>query len=170
MEDSGTRQAVIMVPLIVEAFKYWSPNGVAVDEQTGNMFVVDINNRHIVSLATDGQVRWTLGPQNGDMAKSPFNITRSAAVDPNGPVYVSDAPDRIVILDQDGNLVSIVGERGTENTQLNYPEGIYVTDDSRLQVAGRENNRVQVWDLSAELDTADLGDVEISKEALRNYQ
>lgn len=150
--------------------QYDFPNGIAVDEETGNVFVVDVNNWRVVSLTSDGQVRWILGRQEDGAVKSPFRLPRSVAVGPDGLVYITDAPDRIVVLDQDGNLVSVEGERGTAEAQLNFPEGIYITDNNRLLVADRENNRVQVWDLAAEPNTADFTEVEKFKEALRNYQ
>ncbi len=150
--------------------QYDFPNGIAVDEETGNIFVVDVNNWRVVSLDMDGNVRWILGRQEDGAVKSPFRLPRSVAVGPDGFVYVTDAPDRIIILDQDGNLVSIVGERGTEEAQLNFPEGIYITQDNWLLVADRENNRVQVWSLTSEPDPADPVEVEKFKESLRDYQ
>ncbi len=107
------------------------PNGIAADEETGNIFVVDVNNWRVTSLTTTGNLRWILGRQDNGAVKSPFRLPRSVAVGPDGLVYVTDAPDRIVVLDQAGNLVGIIGERGTEETQLNFPEGIYVADDGR---------------------------------------
>ena len=149
--------------------QYDFPNGIAVDEETGNLFVVDVNNWRVTSLTTDGEIRWMLGRQEGGAVKSPFRLPRSVAVGPDGLVYVTDAPDRIIVLDQDGNLVAIIGERGTEDTKMNFPEGIFVSDSNQLMFADRENNRVQVWDLTDELDPPDPVEVQDFKDALRNY-
>ncbi len=160
MEHWGTRGS--------QVGQYDFPNGIAVDENTGNIFVVDVNNWRLVSLDMNGKVRWIIGNQENGVS-SPFRLPRSVAIGPDGLVYVSDAPDRILVFDQDGNLVSILGERGTAETQINFPEGLYVSDDNRLYFADRENNRVQIWDLTGEMSTPSEGDVNKFKEALKQY-
>ena len=149
--------------------QYDFPNGIAIDKDTGNIFVVDVNNWRVVSLTEDGRVRWTIGGEGNGEAKSPFRLPRSVAVGPDGLVYITDAPDRIVVLDQDGNLVGIIGERGTEQTQINFPEGIFITDDNRLLFADRENNRVQVWQLTNDLSEPGIAEVQKFADATKHY-
>jgi DNA-binding beta-propeller fold protein YncE len=161
LEHWGTRGAA------VGQFDF--PNGIAVDENTGNIFVVDVNNWRLISMTEDGRYRWVLGIQDNGQVKSPFRLPRSVAVGPDGRVYVSDAPDRILVLDQDGNLTGIIGERGTEETKMNFPEGLFITDDNRLLFADRENNRVQVWQLSDNISEPDAGEVKKFADGLRWY-
>jgi DNA-binding beta-propeller fold protein YncE len=147
--------------------QYDFPNGIAVDASNGNIFVADTNNWRIVALTPDGKVRWTLGNQEKENVSSPFHLVRSVAVGTDGLVYVTDAPDRIVVLDQDGNLKSILGERGTQETKLNFPEGLFISSHNRLYLADRENNRIQVWQLSNQLPVPSPADVDKFKKALK---
>lgn len=143
------------------------PNGIASDPKTGNLFVADTNNWRMVSLTKDGKVRWTLGNQADEKIGSPFHLLRSVAVGADGLVYITDAPDRIVVLDQDGKLVSILGERGTEESKLNFPEGLFISQSGRLFLADRENNRVQVWQLNQQLPQPEKADVDKFAKALK---
>ncbi|MHB1390599.1 MAG: SMP-30/gluconolactonase/LRE family protein [Thermoleophilia bacterium] len=146
---------------------YDYPNGIAVDPADGNIYVVDTNNWRLVALTPGGRVRWTVGGQDNGRVSSPFQAPRSVAVGPDGLVYVSDMPDRIVVLDPHGALVSILGGRGSGDGQLNFPEGLAVTGDNRLLIADRENNRVQVWQLATPAAPAGA-DVDKFRKATRN--
>jgi len=131
------------------AGQYDFPNGIAADKETGNIFVADTNNRRIVSLDSDGKIRWMLGVSTKDDSTSVFQLPRSVAVGSDGLVYVTDTFwHRIVVIDQDGKLVSMFGERGTQDGQFSFPEGLAVSTSNRLYVADRQNNRVQIWQLS----------------------
>lgn len=150
-----------------EVGNYDFPNGIAIDQTNGNIYVVDTNNWRVVALTPDGKPRWTLGNQDDGKVSSPFHLPRSIAVGPDGRLYVSDVPDRIIVLDSDGNLVATIGDRGTEDAQLNFPEGIAITASNKMVFADRENNRVQVWQLSDPLPTPSTADVDKFKKALR---
>lgn len=62
------------------------------------------------------------------------------------------------------------GERGTEDAQLNFPEGLAISSSNKLYIADRENNRVQVWQLTSEMPLPDTAEVEKFKKAMRTYQ
>ncbi len=145
------------------------PNGIAVDPNNGNVYVVDTNNWRLEALTADGKPRWAIGNWADAGIGSPFHLPRSVAISPNGLLYVSDIPDRILVFDLDGNLKSIIGERGTEDTQINFPEGMTVSSSNKLYVADRENNRVQIWQLVDELPTPGNADVEKFKKATRRF-
>ncbi|MHB1325926.1 MAG: 6-bladed beta-propeller [Thermoleophilia bacterium] len=147
--------------------QYDFPNGITVDPDNGNIYVVDTNNWRVVALANDGTVRWVLGNLYDEDIPSPFHLPRSIALGPDGLLYISDIPDRIVALDQEGNLKSLLGERGTEENKFNFPEGLTFAADRRILVADRENNRVQVWRLTDRLPVPSQPDVEKFKKALK---
>lgn len=147
--------------------QYDYPNGIAVNPESGNLFVVDTNNWRVISLTKDGKVRWVLGNLYEENIPSPFHLPRSIALGPDGLLYISDIPDRVVVLDQDGNLKWFIGERGTELSKLNFPEGLALSPDKRLIVADRENNRVQVLQLKDNLPLPSPDDIIKFKKALK---
>ena len=147
--------------------QYDYPNGIAADPKTGNIYVADVNNWRLVCLGEDGKVRWTLGRQTQGNVPSPWHLLRSVAVDGNGNVFISDSPDRIVVLDKNGKLISLLGERGTDETKLNFPEGIFVSALDRLYIADRENDRVQAWQLNSQLPAPSSADVDKFAKALK---
>lgn len=151
-----------------EVGNYDFPNGIAVDPASGNIFVVDTLNKRIVALTPEGKPRWTLGAQDGGKIPGPLDLPRSIAVGPDGRLYITDTSmSRIVVLDADGKLISIIGERGTGDAQLNFPEGLAISASNRLVFADRENNRVQVWQIADPLPTPGAADVDKFAKALR---
>lgn len=150
-----------------EPGQYDFPNGIAVDRESGNIFVADTNNRRIVSLDRDGTVRWMLGTPKDAPDTSVFQLPRNVTVASDGLVYVADTFwHRIVVIDQDGKLVSMFGERGTQDGQFSFPEGLAVSGGNRLYVADRQNNRVQIWQLAEPMPKVKESDVATWSEAL----
>lgn len=145
------------------------PNGIAVDPETGNLFVVDTNNWRLVSLTPEGKTRWAIGNWGDANIGSPFHLPRSVAFGPGGLIYVSDVPDRILVLDTDGNLKAIIGERGDQDAQLNFPEGLAVSPANRLFLDDRENDRVQVWQLTDNLPLPSTAEVDKFNKAKRSF-
>lgn len=129
----------------------------------------DSLNRRLVALDTGGKVKWTLGaPDVEGQIISPLQLPRSVAVGPYGLVFVSDSfSHRIDVFDKDGKLVSIFGKRGTNDYELNFPEGIAITSDRRMYIIDRGNNRLQAWRLATELPQPDGSDVKKFSETLK---
>ncbi|MCL4474341.1 MAG: NHL repeat-containing protein [Actinobacteria bacterium] len=145
------------------------PNGITVDPATGNLFVVDTNNWRLTSLTPDGKTRWAIGNWTDANISSPFHLPRSVTVGPNGLLYVSDVPDRILVFDLDGNLKSIIGERGDQDAQLNFPEGLAVSPTNKLYLDDRENGRVQIWQLTDNLPVPGTPEVDKFAKAKRSF-
>ncbi|MFA6001610.1 MAG: hypothetical protein WC828_05790 [Thermoleophilia bacterium] len=154
-----------------EMGQYDYPNGVAVDRATGNLFVTDTINRRVVSLNSEGKLRWVLGVVDaGKGDASVFQLPRSVAIGNDGLVYVTDTfSHRIVVLDQDGTLVSMFGERGTDDAQFSFPEGLTISSSDRLYVADRQNNRLQIWQLAPPLPSVTPADVKRFGGALKKF-
>ncbi len=131
--------------------------GIVVDPNTGNFFVADSLNRRIVALNSSGQVRWMVGSPdvNGNIT-SPFGLPKGIALGPDGNVYVSDNfNNQFVVLTQDGDVVSVFGEKGDQNGQVNFPDGIAITSTKRFYICDRMNNRIQIWQLPDTLPQPD---------------
>jgi len=138
------------------------PNGIAVDPNSGTVYVGDILNRRVVAMDQSGQIKWAVGQSDlAGQSRSYFGLPRGIAVDSSGNVWVADTLNfRLTIIDPEGNLVSIGGARGVEDGLFNFPEGIDINDDGTILVADRENNRVGALRLRnpesiAEADPAD---------------
>jgi DNA-binding beta-propeller fold protein YncE len=139
----------------VETGEFNFINGIAIDQESGDIFVSDSLNRRVVALNRKGQVKWTTGkPDKGTKLISPFSLPRGIAIDAWGRLFVADTFEhRLVVLNQDGSFVTTIGERGVEDGQFNFPEGLSIANN-RLAVADRSNGRVQVFNLGWELPKA----------------
>lgn len=137
--------------------KKWSGRGGALGQwdypiaiaigKDGTMFVADQLNRRVVAMDQNGVIKWALGqPDKGGKANSFFGLPRGIAIDNEGRVFISDTfHHEIVVVTQAGKLVGVIGKRGVEDGQLNFPEGISFTSDGDLLISDRENDRVQAW-------------------------
>lgn len=123
------------------------PNGIAIDQKSGTIFVTDVLNRRVKAMNSKGVVKWVIGkPDEGGNIVGFFSLPRGIALNnQQGYLYVSDTfANRIVVLDTEGRLISIIGKRGLDDGQFNFPEGLNFTADGKLLVADRENNRIEV--------------------------
>jgi DNA-binding beta-propeller fold protein YncE len=73
------------------------------------------------------------------------------AVDSNDNIYVTDRDnDRIQIFTSNGTFITAIGSQGSEDGQLNRPEGVGVDPYSNtglVYVADTGNSRIQVFKL-----------------------
>lgn len=161
--------------------EYAFPNGIAIDQKTGNVFVADVLNRRVVSLTNKGELRWILGkPDKLRKAKrgtervgtlvSFFQLPRSIAIGPDNNLYITDTfANQIIILDQEGNLIGGVGKRGVNDGEFNFPEGIAFRDDGVAYIADRVNNRVQAIEFSEPYPKLDGDKKKQHKAQLRKF-
>ncbi len=126
------------------------------------VYCVDDADHTVRKFTPDGQLLLTLGTSNvpsdtGYDGKSlpsiahggpPFNRPTNLAVAPSGDLYVSDGYGnaRVHRFSPTGELLQSWGEPGTGPGEFHLPHGIGVTPDSRVLVADRENDRIQVFD------------------------
>ncbi len=122
------------------------PNGVTADDD-GSIYVSDSNHARVTAFGPDGAWRWNLGAIPGGSAEasgSRLSLPRGLTKTDDGSIIVVDAFGfDLVRISADGRLLGRYGERGVQPGQLNFPNDV---DDSgsRLLVADKENNRVQV--------------------------
>jgi tripartite motif-containing protein 71 len=122
------------------------PSAVVVDPKDGSFYVTDQLNHRLVAMSPTGSVKWVIGRKNSKgKSVSIFSLPRGLALDSEGRLYVGDTFfHRIVVLSTEGELISVMGQRGTDEASFNFPEGLALDGEGRLLVADRENNRVQV--------------------------
>jgi tripartite motif-containing protein 71 len=122
-----------------------SPEGIAVDPSSGNVYVADTGNNRIQTFSSNGTfiAEWgRYGTGNGSLS-SPRDI----ALDQAGNVYVADTGNnRIQTFSSNGTFISVLGRDGGANGTLRSPEGIAVDPSSgNVYVVDTDNNRISVF-------------------------
>ncbi len=122
-----------------------NPKGVAVNEDTGDIYVADTANDRIVRYDADGRLLGTFGstPVNGAPLDGPWDV----AVNENDWVYVADTGnDRIVRYNADGTGGATWGSSGSGNLRFASPKGIDVDTGGDVWVADSGNDKIKVYD------------------------
>jgi len=128
----------------------------------GFVFCVDLVDHTVRKFTPEGRLLMTLGTPgvpsdtggDGREAKikrsaGPFNGPTDVAFGPSGDLYVSDgyANARIHRFSAGGKLLSSWGSPGDGPGEFVLPHNVVIADGTKLVVAERDNNRIQVLDL-----------------------
>lgn len=122
------------------------PFAVAVDSKE-NLYVTDQVGKRVVVLNAKGELLRAFGKNAG--LERPCGLALDAR---RGLLYVSDpatlqSPNhRVVVFDLEGNLVRVVGTKGTGDGELFFPMFVALDPEGNLYVADTMNFRVQVFD------------------------
>lgn len=134
--------------------RFESPRWVARDGSGSGIYAVYPRVNKVVRFDSDGN--WV--SEFGARGSQPgfFDEPRCVAVDYRGMVYVSDyGNDRIQRFESDGRFAEIIGialQKGKKATgALAKPEGVAFDRFGNLFVSDADNNRIQCFDLRAEL-------------------
>ena len=127
-----------------------------------SVYCVDDGDHTVRKFNSDGRLLFTLGTAgvasdtgyDGSTIESikqggpPFNKPTGVAVAPNGDLYVSDGYGnaRVHRFSSDGVLLGSWGEPGVGPGQFYLPHSVWCTNDGRILVADRENDRIQIFD------------------------
>ena len=127
-----------------------------------SVYCVDDGDHTVRKFGSNGELIYTIGTPgvasdtgyDGSSIESivrggpPFNKPTSVTIAPNNDIYVADGYGnaRVHRFSQDGALISSWGEPGMGPGQFNLPHGIWCTNDNRILVADRENDRIQIFD------------------------
>jgi len=110
----------------------------------GNLAVADSNNNRVVIFAIDGSISRTLATAG----KDPLLMPRGLGFDAQGHLHVASVFNhQIEVFDSALNFLYAYGERGAADGQFNFPNDLRISGD-RVYVVDRQNNRVQVWQIS----------------------
>jgi DNA-binding beta-propeller fold protein YncE len=114
----------------------------------GRVIVVDRDAHQVLIHDTEGQRRLALGTRHKPSMGAPFSHPTSAAIAPDGDIYVSDGYGNSVVhrFGAHGKLKRTWGEPGTGPGQFTTPHAVWIDPRDRILVADRENNRVQIFD------------------------
>lgn len=130
------------------------PNGIDVGED-GSIYVADSNNLRLQAFDSKGKLKWVIGKKPKDVtgtqhqADRAFGLPRNVDVGPDGNIYVADAFHfQIKVFSPEGKQLAGMGQLGSGEGQLYYPNGIAVTDDKIIYLVDKQANRVQALKLT----------------------
>lgn len=114
----------------------------------GRVLVVDRDAHQVLIYGAQGGRRLALGQRHHPRLQAPFNHPTSAALAPDGDIYVADGYGNSAVhrFGPDGGLKRSWGEPGAEPGQFSTPHAVWIDQRDRVLVADRENNRVQIFD------------------------
>src|SRR6202047_744891 len=148
------------------------PHGFTLDDD-GNLWATDVNDgetvlgmsarnaegvvmgQEVLKLSPDGKVLMVLGKQGvAGTGPDAFDRPTGVAIAPNGDIFVSDGHNpnkfgtaRIVKFAKDGRFIKAWGHKGAAPGDFDEPHDIFLGgSQSRIYVADRRNNRIQVFD------------------------
>lgn len=126
------------------------PHGLTIDDQD-NVWLTDVGRHQVFKFTNEGDHLLTVGTNgvSGD-GSSHFSLPTDVAVLPDGRFYVSDGygNSRIVRFSAYGKYEFEWGTRGSEPGQFDLPHGIAINAEGHIYVAGRSNQRIQIFDTS----------------------
>jgi len=118
------------------------PWGIAVNQNNGEVFVVDQNNHRVQVFDADGNFLRQFGSQGA--AGGQFDLPYGIAVDAIGDVYVTEIGNsRVQKLNPAGVPLWTIGSIGSGNSQFNTPSGILVHSSGDIYVCDGLNHRIQ---------------------------
>jgi DNA-binding beta-propeller fold protein YncE len=140
--DRDGRVVVTLVATRPDDGRPMRPVGIAIDHETGHVYVADSVDARIHKYDRNGQ--WLLAW--GGRGQGPESLTNPAAVavDTQGRVYVADrGSHRLLRFDSDGRYLTVWGGMGLAAGEFIGPKVVAVDKASRVYVVDAE--RVQVF-------------------------
>lgn len=122
-----------------EQLSFVTPVGIA-EGASGEILVADAELGRVFRLDRDGN---PVGSFGKDILNRPTGLARDSQ---RGRIYVADTHAHdIKVFDDDGRLIDLIGQRGEEAGDLNFPTHLAFAGD-KLYVTDGMNARVQIYD------------------------
>ena len=125
-------------------------HGMRVDPDD-NLWVTDIKQHMVFKCDPLGKLLLALGTNaRPGTGTGQFNKPTDVAFGPDGDFFVSDGygNTRVLKFDRNGKFVTQWGTAGSKPGEFNLPHSIVIDSKQRVLVGDRENNRIQVFDLT----------------------
>lgn len=111
------------------------------------VYLVDRDAHQVLFYDSEGELVKSVGTRDRAEMQAPFNHPADVCVAPSGEMYVADGYGNSSVhrFSSAGDYISSFGSPGSGPGQFRVPHSIRVSNDGRVYVADRENNRVQVF-------------------------
>ena len=121
------------------------PKGVAIDPETGNIYVTDQNNNCIkVFNSLARYLRKFNGEEHAADGEGKMNFPRCLAIG-GSRVFITQGKCSILAYQLDGKFIRKIGSSGDGDLQFNFPWGLTIDEGNRdLYICDLNNNRVQI--------------------------
>lgn len=127
-----------------------SPNGLAFNEQTQRLYVVDTKKHHVIVFDRDGNVDFTIGTNGA--APGFFNFPTNIAIDSSGRLYVADMMNfRVQVLEPDGTYIRHIGQVGQRVGDFFRLKGVGVDTQEHIYAVDASFQNFQIFDSQGQL-------------------
>lgn len=121
------------------------PNDIVMDSKK-RLYVADSNNGRVQVFDRDGKYLLKIDGTNGE--KPRMALPKGLAIDPYNHLLVADTlSNQIRVFELTGESIFEYGELGEKDGEFSFPSGV-AADRTKILVADRENNRVEVLNAS----------------------
>jgi len=128
-----------------DSITFNQPTGIAVSQETGEIWVVETGAHRIKVLNREGEILKVIGERGS--APGTFNYPTFIWIDRAGHVYIVDSMNfRVQILDQQGNYLFSFGENGDATGYMARPKGVATDSQGNIYVADALFHVVQIFD------------------------
>jgi len=119
-------------------------DSVELDKPSGLLVVEE--RLYVASTGGDVVRVYEAGTLIDTLGAGVLNDPHQLALDPDGSIWVADQFNwQVVKLSPEGEVLTSIGERGSEDGQVDWPFGVAVAPDRRIFVADMRNDRISVW-------------------------
>ena len=126
------------------------PVGIAFDEETRRLYVVDAGKHQCVGYSLDGKERVRFGRRGTEPGA--LNFPTFVTCHPNLGIIVSDSLNfRVQRFDPDGRLTGGFGQKGDAAGDFALPKGVAVDAREYIYVADAHFENIQVFDPEGKL-------------------
>ncbi|MEW6109453.1 MAG: 6-bladed beta-propeller [Nitrospirota bacterium] len=127
------------------------PTGIAVNEKTDELLVVDTMNSNILRFdLNDNRLKGIIGSDG--QAHGKFHYPTSIFVSKDGNILVSDSLNfRIQVFSSAGEFIRAFGEAGDSPGYFSRPKGVAADSDGNIYVVDALFDNVQIFDKNGRL-------------------
>ena len=116
------------------------------------VYLTDRDAHQVLLYDTSGNLLRSLGTRDQAAMQAPFNHPADICVAPSGELYVADGYGNSSVhrFSAAGDYINSFGSPGSGPGQFRVLHSVRVSQDGRVYVADRENNRVQVFSVDGD--------------------